>query len=282
MRNKIIKNIGCCLLGILPLVSCEINDPIDELVKAGEKAANVYMEIPMANVGAGNDVEFYTEYWSEDDAYKNLELWYSIHTRLNYNLTASLTNYTFTLDSTELAREAQKIVAYDHSVENYDAERYAYIIEDAFPISYTLSPSNINTMLTYDQKQIERFFPASVVDRFYAGFFETLNYDYLHQLLVVKYERMTDEEFEAHFDVVEIPDPDEAGNTIEIKVMKEESAPVLKGMIREIPLEDLIYNPLKLYYDVVFTKSYELNAKFRVVNGQGVENFSEEKVVTVL
>ncbi|WP_439182563.1 hypothetical protein [Carboxylicivirga taeanensis] len=282
MKKSFLKYLSYCLVGFLPLTSCEINDPINDLVKTGDKAANVYMEIPLDKVSAGKNVEFYTEYWSEDDQYSKLEIWYSIHMQLNYSLTAPLTNYTFSLDSTELSRELQLIQSFEHSTDNYNAEKYAYVLEDGFPISYTLSPSSISKLLDYDETQIQRYFPQSVIDRFYVGFFETLNYDLLYELLVDKYTMLTDVEFETHYDVQEVEDPNQAGQTIEIKVMKPESAAVLSGMVREIPLQDLVFEPLHLFYNMSFSKSYELKAKFRVVNGLGVQNFSEEKNVTVL
>ncbi|WP_430809791.1 MULTISPECIES: hypothetical protein [unclassified Carboxylicivirga] len=282
MKRSILKYIGFSLAAVWSLSSCEINDPINDLVQTGEKAANVYMEIPVANVSAGAEAGFYTEYWSEDDQYESLELWYSIHAAMKYSLTANYNGYVFALDSAELAREFQKIEAYEHSADNYRKETFSYVIEDAFPISYTLSSSQINNMLEYDQKQIDRFFPASVIESFYVGFFESMDYDLLKGLLVDKQQSVTAEEYETYFDVKEVPDPDNEGSTIEVKVMKEVAVPVLTQLVKDIPLEELIYNPHKMEYFVGYSKSYQLKSKFRVVNGLGVENFSEEKVVTVL
>jgi hypothetical protein len=63
--------------------------------------------------------------------------------------------------------------------------------------------------------------------------------------------------------------------------VKQEAIPLLNTKIRQLPFSALIYNKNKQYYAVEFSRSYELNARFRVVNGNQVENFSDVKRITV-
>ena len=75
----------------------------------GDIAANIYMVIPSSIVDAGNPVEFHAEYWSVDDEFESLSIGYSIQANMNYSITAVATNYTYTLDSTDVARELQAL-----------------------------------------------------------------------------------------------------------------------------------------------------------------------------
>lgn len=49
----------------------------------------------------------------------------------------------------------------------------------------------------------------------------------------------------------------------------------------QLPFSALVYNKNRQFYAVEFSRNYELNARFRVVNGQQVANFSDVKRITV-
>jgi hypothetical protein len=279
MKNTL-KYIFGALTGVFLLASCEINDPINEIARTGDIGPNVYMEIPSANVAAGESVAFQTEYWSVDNQFQSLAIWYSVYANYKYSLTGFLTGYTFSLDSASLARESQEIQPYEHSPSSYNEEKFSYVINDQFPVSYTLATTSIENEETYNQNQVDKLFPASIINSFYEGYFPTLDYDMLQEVMVEENSVMDSATFESHFEIV-VTTPDDGGAPVEEKVMKEGSAPVLLASFKQVPLDALIYNPDKFYYQLNYSKSFQLKARFRVVNGNDVENFSDEKTITV-
>ncbi|MCT4586461.1 MAG: hypothetical protein N4A71_01425 [Carboxylicivirga sp.] len=279
--RKILKYFSFILPGLLILSACEVNDPVNDLVRTGYVGANVYYEVEPTNSKAGRDVPFYTEYWSVDDEFKNLELWYGIDKSLNYSLKSSLNEYVYALDSAETARESQLISKFDHDINSYDTEKAAYVIDDVFPVSYTLAPTVIENPLSYDEEQIFKLFPEVLIKNFYAGLFETLDYNMLKMVLVEKTALIDQATFDTHYEVVEIVDPETGEVVGSEKVIKEESKPVLLELFEQVPLQDLIYNPNTFAYQVGYSRTYTLISKFRVVNGNDVEVFSETKAVEI-
>lgn len=264
------------------LFSCETHDVVDEIARPGHFAPNVYIEVGASTVEAGDSVEFSVEYWSEDDAFEDVSLWYSMNMELSYELTSVYnTDYSFVLDSTELVREYHEVLSYDHSDNYYDEEKKAYAINDKFPVSYTLTPSEINEPDTYNEEQINRLFPSSVFERFYEGLFETLDYETLKMILVTDFSILDEETFDSHFNETEIKPEEEGDDPEYIYEMKEESAPELLNYLKKVSVEDLIYNEAVPAYGLKFFRGYEIVAKFRVENATGIENFSDEKAVTV-
>ncbi len=279
--NSKLKYLLGVIIGSAFLVSCEINDPVTDLVRTGKLAANVYMEIPTGNVTAGDSVDFHAEYWSVDNKFNSLAIWYSINTNLSYTISSGLNDYMYKLDSTELARELQEIEDYEHKDSNYSTEKKAYIIDDKFPVSYTLAGTELKNPIVYDESIVLQLFPASVIEQFYNGVFETLNYDQLNDLMVINNNIVDSAAFETYFETIQVEDPDNEGEFIDVKVIKDESKSDLLKLFKEVPFEDLIYNASKQYYGLFYQRIYKLNVKFRVVNGNDVENFSTEKTITV-
>ncbi len=279
--SNTIKYILGAIAGALLLVSCEINDPVYDFARTGNIAANVYMEIPSANVVAGDSVAFHAEYWSVDDKFNSLSIWYSINTSLGYTISSGISDYEYKLDSTEQARELQEIESYEHNAAAYDTEKRAYIIDDKFPVSYTLSATELKNPITYEESIVHQLFPAHVIESFYNGVFETLDYDQLNELMVINNSIVDSAEFETYFETIQIEDPDNEGEFIDAKVIKEDTKSELLVLFKDVPLEDLIYDATKQYYGLFYQKEYSLNASFRIVNGNGIENFSEEKAITI-
>jgi len=276
MRNKI-KYLIMFLMGSFVFISCEINDPIAEISKPGHFAANVYWDVPNTVVNAGSEVPFYGEYWSVDNKFEYLGVWYDVKRKLSYSLTYYGNGYTFSFDSTGVAREFQEIITFEHSQGFYNSEKKAYVINGTFPISYTLSGLEVKTPVTFNLNQFNQLFPQNIQKRFFDGLFPTLLYSDLRNLLVVNNQLIAEAEFETHFNVVVDPE-----TQVSTKVMKTESATFLKGLVSQVPLAFIIYNSNRQFYAYTFTQGYELNAKLRVVNGNKIENFSDSKRITVL
>ena len=255
--------------------SCEINNSVLDISKPGYVAANIYWDVPVTNVNAGNEVSFYAEYWSVENVYNDLGVWYNVNKNLNYVLTYPPTGYTFTLDSSALVRESLEIKTFPHSAENYDAEKKAYVIEDSFPVSYTLSSLEYKNPITFNQEQFNQLIPEYIRTLFLNNLFPQLTYQDFKTMLVTDRQIVEEEVFEGYFNT----------ETVEEEIMrtiKPEAESILRSHLNEVPFSVFIYNKNRQYYAVEFTQGYQLEARFRIVNGNTVENLSEIKTITVL
>lgn len=256
-------------------LSCSINDPVADISSPGFIAANIYWDIPVTNVNAGNEVSFYAEYWSVDNVINYLGVWYNVNKNLKYSLTYPPNGYTFTLDSSALVRELLEIKTFQHTETNYDADKKAYVIEGSFPVSYTLSALEYKTPIAFNQEQFDQLIPEYVKTQFINNLFPQLTYQDFRTLLVIDRQIVENEVFEGYFDTVV-----EGEETI--RIIKTEAAAVLRAHLNEVPFSAFIYNRNRQYYAVEFTQGYQLNARLRIVNGNDVENLSEIKTITVL
>lgn len=256
------------------LASCEINDPVLNVAAPGHVAASIYWDIPVTNVTAGNEVEFYAEYWSVDDVYEYLGVWYDISKTMNYTLTHPGSGYSFTLDSAELSREFLEVKTFTHSAGSYDAEKKAYIIEDKFPVSYTLSSLEYKNPITFNQVQFDQLVPPAVKTQFRTNLFPLLTYQDWRNMLVTDHQLVEPDVFETWFDTIDV-------EGVIIREMKAEAEPTLLAHLSEVPFGTLIYNRNRQYYAVEITQGFELNARFKIINGNNVENLSEVKRITV-
>lgn len=282
MKKKILYSL-IVLGGIIGGTSCETHDLVDEIAQTGHYAPNVYMEVPTGNVTAGDSADFSVQYWSVDQSFTDLSLWYSLDVNFKFELTSVYNQeYSFVLDSAEHVREFHEVLTYEHSQSYYDAEKKAFEINGKIPVSYTLSSSEISNPDSYDQELMESLIPASVFTRFYEGLFETLEYETLKEILVVDFAILDQETFDSFFNITVIEPEEEDGETEYIYEMKEETAAELLGHFKQVPVQDLIFNEAVPEYGVKYSKGYQITSKFRVINGEGIENYSEEKIITVL
>jgi hypothetical protein len=254
--------------------SCDINDPVADISAPGYIAPNVYWDIPVTNVTAGNEVEFYAEYWSVDHSIKELGVWYDIEKNLKYILTYPPAGYTFTLDSAELSREFLEIKTFQHSADNYDPERKAFVIRDKFPVSYTLSSLEYKNPISFNAGQFNQLIPENVRSRFIKNLFPLLGYQDFRTMLITDRQVVEESVFLSYFDQV-------TQGEVVTYTMKAEAAPALRAHLAEVPFSAFIYNRNRQYFAVEFTQGYSLNARFRVVNGNQAANFSEAKKITV-
>jgi hypothetical protein len=254
--------------------SCEINDPVAEISTAGYVASNIYWDVPVTNVTAGNEVEFYAEYWSVDHIIEYLGVWYNIEKNLKYILTYPPGGYTFTLDSAELSREFLEIKTFEHSANTYDPDRKAFVIRDKFPVSYTLSSLEYKNPITFNADQFNQLIPENVRVRFIGNLFPLLGYQDFRTMLITDRQIVEESVFESYFDQV-------TQGEVVTYTMKPEAAPALRAHLDQVPFNAFIYNRNRQYYAVEFTQGFSLNARFRVVNGNQAANFSEAKKITV-
>ncbi len=254
--------------------ACEINNPVADLSEPGFITANVYWDVPVANVKAGNNVEFYAEYWTTDGEINYLGVWYDIQKSQKYLLTNPATGYSLSVDSSEISRELLEIKTFTHSEDNYVPEKKAYVIQDQFPVSYTLASLEYKNPITFNSDQFNQLIPGYVKEQFVDNLFPQLGYPELKTLLVTDRQIVEPEVFESYFDSITTGD-------VVSRIMKAEAGEPLRTNMNDVPFNALIYNKNRQYYAVEFTQGYELNARFRVVNGSGVGNFSDVKKITV-
>lgn len=273
--SRVLKFTAFALSLLLLNLSCTINDPVADISTPGYVGASIYWDVPVTNVNAGNEVSFYAEYWSEDDAVKYLGVWYNVNKNLKYTLTYPPTGYTLTLDSSALVRELLEIKTFEHSETNYDAEKKAYVIEDSFPVSYTLSALEYKNPIAFNQEQFNQLIPGYVKTRFLDNLFPQLTYQDFRTFLVTDRQLVEEEVFESYFD-------SEVVGEETVRTIKSDAASVLRSHLNDVPFSAFIYNKNRQYYAVEFTQGYQLSAKFRIVNGNDVENLSEIKTITVL
>lgn len=256
------------------LAACEINDPVGEISRPGFIAAGVYWDVPVTNVTAGNEVAFQAQYWSVDKRFTSLGVWYDVVRKMKYSLIFPPTGFTFLLDSTELVRESQEIRPFVHDENGYSGEKKAFVIDGTFPVSYTLAALEYKNPLTWEQTRIDQLIPEGVRKRFINGFFAQLGYQDFKTLLVTQNGVVPADTLETWFDTVT------TDGTVS-RPVKPEALPLLRQKVDQLPFSALVYNKNRQFYAVEFSRNYELNARFRVVNGQQVANFSDVKRITV-
>ncbi len=280
-------------LGGLLISSCEeIHDPIDDLARFSDQAANVYLELGATDVKAGGSVDLYVEYWSVDDSFNKLAFMYSLDEALNFSITVPKANYTYTMDSAQLVRELAEVLSFDHDPSSYNNEKKSYVINGSFGVSYLLAPVELSNPTVFNETLVNRLFPAWVIESFYEGFYDYMyqvvvinenagqdEYDVLKSVLVKDSLGMTAETFDTYFDFNEVTEGEEV---ILIPTVKQDKAVELLGFIRDESLADLTYDSPRREYGLYYYKGYELTAKFKVVNGDNIVNYSEEKTVKVL
>ncbi|MGM0622117.1 MAG: hypothetical protein ACQETJ_13780, partial [Bacteroidota bacterium] len=192
---KLFKPVAVLFSVVVFFTSCELNNPVDEISSPGYMAASIYWDIPVTNVAAGNEVEFYAEYWSVEDQFDYVGVWYDVHKNMKYILTHPGSGYSFTLDSAELSREMLEIKTFEHSADNYDAEKKAYVIENTFPVSYTLSSLEYKNPIAFNDEQFNQLIPEKVKMLFLDEVFPLLTYDDLRRYLVTENQIVDEETF---------------------------------------------------------------------------------------
>lgn len=273
--RKITLFVACLACLSIGFVSCEINDPVADISTPGYVSAGIYWDVPVTNVIAGEEVSFYAEYWSPDETIEYLGVWYDIEKTLKFTLTWPLTGYTYSVDSSDMVRENLEIKTFAHSEDSYNPQKHAYVLENSFPVSYTLSSIEYKNPSTFNAEQFNQLIPNNIQVKFINNLFPQLTYQDFRNLLIVNNQVVEEEIFESYFDTI-------TDGEIQSRVIKAGAEEALKAHISEVSFGDLIYNRNRQYYAVEFTQGFQLNARLRIVNGKQVENFSEIKVITVL
>lgn len=130
---------------LMTVASCEMHDPFDENTVTGAIGPETYWTVESSTVKAGGSVDFTAQYYSTvaPDYVDHTEVWYSLFEKEDKVVTASLIKaftYSETSSTTLQKRVLQTIQSYAHSQDLWSDSLHAYVLEDKFPVSNTLSP----------------------------------------------------------------------------------------------------------------------------------------------
>ena len=167
---KLQYKLSIMALGLMAFTSCDIHDPIDDVVDPGQYVPTCYWEVGSTTCKAGESFTFQGKYYTEHEfTPDHSEVWYSVLREENASAGMKLTSlmaYTKTYSKTDTVRSNQMIVSFPHSEAVWDG--YEYVITGEVPTSPNLAPLIWNTPDTWDQKRFDGYFPANFKEEFCA------------------------------------------------------------------------------------------------------------------
>lgn len=177
--KTIFKTLALGLL-LMTVASCEKHDPFDENTITGAVGPETYWTIESSMVKAGESMGFVGQYYSIVAKIDHSEVWYELFEKEDKLVTASLIKaftYSYTSSTTAQKRMLQTIASYPHSEELWSDSLRAYILDDRFPISNTLSPitwAQPKDLEGFD-KNLYAYFGETFADDFKAGLTAKMN-----------------------------------------------------------------------------------------------------------
>lgn len=177
--KTIFKTLALGLL-LMTIASCEKHDPFDENTITGAVGPETYWTIESSMVKAGESMGFVGQYYSTVAKIDHSEVWYELFEKEDKLVTASLIKaftYSYTSSTTAQKRMLQTIASYPHSEELWSDSLRAYILDDRFPISNTLSPitwAQPKDLEGFD-KNLHAYFGETFADDFKAGLTAKMN-----------------------------------------------------------------------------------------------------------
>lgn len=258
-------------------VSCEINDPIDNVVRVGQVAPHVFWELPSNSVSAGSPVAFYAQYYPVGDKQiDRLEVWYDINENISKVVSCPIVTtfkYSISSNTTTLSREFQKIDTYQHIESNWDPSKKAYILDTVFPTSGTLRTVEWKEVKVFEDAKFNAYFPAGFAAHFKDSLYTLLKVADFRKIMV-SLNIMTDVEFKATTD-----------STFNLNsgawdyFIKEDKKAELKTKYDGIEFKNLIYDQSAQIYKVEYSKYYKLNARFKAYDKDQIAGISDKKEI---
>ena len=165
---------------LMTVASCEMHDPFDENTITGAVGPEAYWTVESAMMKAGESMGFVGQYYSTVAEIDHSEVWYELFEKEDKLVTASLIKaftYSVTSNTTAQKRMLQTIQSYKHSEDMWNDSLHAYVLEDRFPVSYTLSPiawvqpKDLNGF----DKNLHAYFGENFAEEFKAGVTAKMN-----------------------------------------------------------------------------------------------------------
>lgn len=141
MKNKL-NRLALALL-VVGLASCEKHDFFDENTITGAVGPETYWTIESSAVKAGTTMGFTAQYYSTVEEMDHSEVWYDLWEKVDKMVSCPLIksfSYNYTSSVTEQKRVLQTVQSYKHDEALWNDSLHAYVLTDAFPVSYTLAP----------------------------------------------------------------------------------------------------------------------------------------------
>lgn len=261
---------------------CEKHDLINDWARIGQRTSHTYWEIPSSTVNAGNTVAFIAQFYNNEGvAIDHMEVWYDEEEHISMQATCPNVTFVFTksVDVSNIAHVFQEKATYEFQEEYWNADKRAYVVNDVFPTSNTLKTVEWKNVEEFDQERFNKLFPDTFATAFQRDLYVELEkkekYSDL-RMLMLNLDMSNSEEFKSYTDSVFNDNKQEMEYWI-----KDEYKEVVKAKYDAIPFEKLIYNISTLTYDLEYTKSYILNAAYKVFDKQGNVGVSEKKELTL-
>jgi hypothetical protein len=174
------KSLILGLGAVLALSSCDKNDPMGDVMTAGQEVPTTYWEVGSTVCKAGDSFTFqgkYTAPEGKDISYS--QIWYRVNREetaaATVKLAGSALSYTKTVSSSDNMRAYQPIVTYQHSAAEWDG--YEYVIRGEVPVSRTLSPVTWADAKSWDESKFSQYYPAGFDEEFKSEVIEYLTKD---------------------------------------------------------------------------------------------------------
>ena len=276
MKNKILL----LLLLTLTIISCEKNDPVDDWARIGHVTSHTYWEIPSSTVNAGSNVNFVAQFYnSEHMLIDNMELWYDVNERVELEATCPIVTFKYTKNSdvSTLVRENQRINSYEFKESYWSSDLRAYSVSSYFTTSNTLKQVEWKEMTEFDPEKYAELFPDTFETAFKRDLYVELNktekFSDLRKL-IVDLEVMTTDEFKECTDSVFNHNINDWNYFV-----KDDCKQMIEDKYFALPFEQLIFDKSNMIYKLVYSKSYLLNATYRVIDISGATGISESKKI---
>ena len=256
---------------------CEINDPIDNVVRVGQVAPHVFWELPSNSVTAGNDVAFYAQYYTIGDAtVDRLEVWYDVNENVQTVVTCPFVTtfkYSISTNNTTQIREFQQIATYQHDENKWSTLKKAYILDTVFPTSRTLRTVEWKEVKTFEDSKFNAYFPSNFATHFKDSLYKLLKVADFRKIMVslnvttdIEFKTYTDSTFNNNSGAYDY-------------FIKDDKKADLKTKYDSIEFKDLIYDQSAQIYKVEYTRQYKLASRFKAFDNNNVVGIADKKEI---
>ena len=274
---KIIQFIFLSLLAAVLLSACAKHDFIDEITITGEVGPQAYWEVGSSMVNAGSTMPFVTQYFSTVAEIDRSEVWYNVIETQEKSVTSPwIVSRTYSFSSVKSfeRRISQKIREYPHSSAAWDNLRQAFVLDNEFPVSGTLSRLEWVKPEVFDSVRMEAYFGEGFMQQFKDSLVtgKIIQFaDYKNMMLGLglldNFDQFTDSTFNANSNSWEYHFPN--------KVVPAK----INELFKSITFDQLIQGASE--YNVEYKRSYSMKAIMRVYDKRGVYGTTETKNIAI-